>query len=148
MNQQDADEIANLWKYSDIYSFYDSTADEEDYLEFMDSEKRGNNYFSCYTENELVGFYSVEILDGSIAELGLGLKPEYTGKGLGISFINAVLNHITRQYGINNFSLSVAAFNKRAIKAYEAVGFTKSKVFVQYTNGGCYEFIQMVKHTQ
>ena len=144
MNPQEADEIANRWKYSDIYSFYDCTADEEDYSKFMDSDKQGTN-FSCYAENELIGFYAIEILDGSIAELGLGLKPEYTGKGLGASFINAVLNHVTLQHGINDFSLSVATFNKRAIKAYEAVGFTKNKVFMQYTNGGYYEFMKMEK---
>ena len=142
MNQLEAEEIANQWKYDGIYSFYDISADEDDYLEFVDSDKRGNSHFSCYAEKDLVGYYSVEILDGK-AELGLGLKPEFTGKGLGTNFINAVLEHIIFMNGVNDFTLSVALFNKRAIKAYEAVGFKRKNTFIQNTNGGAYEFLRM-----
>lgn len=36
LTQIHALEIANEWKYDDIYSFYDMTADAEDYKEFID----------------------------------------------------------------------------------------------------------------
>ena len=144
MDQQEAEEIANQWKYDGIYSFYDISADEDDYQEFLDSDRRGNGCFSCYLENELVGHYSVKILDGK-AEIGLGLKPKLTGKGLGIIFINDVLEHITFLTGVSDFRLSVALFNKRAIKAYENVGFTRKETFIQNTNGSTYEFLRMEK---
>jgi RimJ/RimL family protein N-acetyltransferase len=144
MNQTEAEEIANQWRYDGIYSFYDISADEDDYLEFVDSEKRGNRFFSCYAENELVGYYSVEIHDGK-AEFGLGLKPELTGKGVGVNFINAVLEHIATQNDVHDFTLSVALFNERAIKAYEAVGFVRKNTFLQNTNGSTYEFLRMDK---
>ena len=147
MNQQEAEEIAK-WKYSDIYSFYDIAADEDDYLEFMDSTKRGNKYFSCYADNALVGFYSVEVLRGHEAELGLGLKPNYTGKGYGLGFVNAVITHFTSLYRINNLVFSVASFNQRAIKVYKAAGFVENSVFTRNTNGGEYEFVRMVKKCQ
>jgi ribosomal-protein-alanine N-acetyltransferase len=83
-------------------------------------------------------------MDGK-AELGLGLKPELTGKGLGINFINAVLENITFLNGVNDFTLSVALFNKRAIKAYEAVGFTRKNTFIHNTNGCNYLFLRMDK---
>lgn len=145
MNQQEAEEIANNWKYNGIYSFYDASADEEDYLEFLDPSKRGNNYFSCYVQKSLVAFYSVEVREGNIAELGLGMKPEYTGKGLGLSYINAILAHVTSLYSINDFALSVATFNQRAINVYRAAGFSDVGVFTQSTNGSEFEFLKMEK---
>ena len=36
LTQIHALEIANEWKYDDIYSFYDMTADAENYKEFID----------------------------------------------------------------------------------------------------------------
>jgi ribosomal-protein-alanine N-acetyltransferase len=145
MNQRDAEEIAHNWQYDGIYSFYNISADEEDYLDFINPSKRGNKYFSCYSDGELVAFYSVEILKDDKAELGLGMKLEFTGKGLGVHFVNAVLAHTASAHGMHDFVLSVALFNQRAINVYKAVGFTESNVFIQITNGGNYEFLSMVK---
>lgn len=39
--------------------------------------------------------------------------------------------------------LSVASFNMRAIKAYQAVGFVKIRDYAQMTNGGTYDFVEM-----
>ena len=145
MNQQEAEEIANDWKYDNIYSFYDMTADKEDFLEFIDSSKPGNKCFSCYLGNELFAYYSIDIIEESEAELGLGLKPDFTGKGHGINFVNSVINHATSMYGICSFTLSVALFNERAIKVYKKAGFVEDGVFIQKTNGGDYEFLKMIK---
>ncbi|MCL2388301.1 MAG: GNAT family N-acetyltransferase, partial [Defluviitaleaceae bacterium] len=119
------------------------TADMEDYLSFIDAKKRGNKFFSCYQNDQLVAWYSIEILDVNKIELGLGMKPEHTGKGFGVDFINSAMDHICSKYCTKEFVLSVASFNKRAIKVYEKVGFTKTGVFIQNTNGGDYEFIKM-----
>ena len=59
IEQHEAEKIADDWKYDGIYSFYDFTNDMEDYSRFIDASKRGNNCFSCFTENELIGFYSI-----------------------------------------------------------------------------------------
>jgi len=145
MDQQEAEEIANNWKYDGIYSFYDMTSDEEDYVEFIDETRRDNGWLSCYSDNELTGFYIVKILEGNVADLGLGLKPNYTGKGIGLDFLNAVMAHITSNHGIKDFELIVAKFNLRAIKVYKRAGFMEVNEFVQSTNGGHYDFIKMKK---
>jgi len=146
MLQEEAEEIANEWKYSGIYSFYDITTDEKDYAELVNQTKRSNNYFSCYVDNELVAYYSVDIVDENKAEIGLGLRPEFTGRGYGLNFVNEVMIHITSWSGVTNFMLSVALFNQRAIKVYKKAGFSEVEVYMQNTNGNTYEFIRMIKN--
>jgi ribosomal-protein-alanine N-acetyltransferase len=146
MSQLEAEEIANNWKYEGIYSFYDYTEDPEDYLELTDPNKRHDRHFSCFINNELVGFYEYDILEMHKVELGFGLKPKYTGKGIGIHFIKAIIDHMnTMNMKISYFTLRVAQFNLRAIKVYKKLGFLETEVYLQETNGGKYEFIIMEK---
>ena len=42
--------------------------------------------------------------------------------------------------------LSVAAFNERAIRVYEGVGFEITRRYAQPTNGGIYDFVSMELH--
>ncbi|MDF2672305.1 MAG: family N-acetyltransferase, partial [Clostridiales bacterium] len=148
MNEKYAHEIAFDWKYSDIYSFYDMTADEEDLQEFLHQDNWNDEYFAVVNEeNQLVGFYSFSFDDG-IMWIGFGLKPELTGMGIGKEFVIAGIN-----FGVENFNyrdnyimLGVALFNKRAIKLYENIGFIPVEEYIQKTNSGEYEFIKMKKY--
>jgi len=145
MIQPEAEEIANNWKYDDVYSFYDISADAEDYADFIDEEKRGNNYFSYYLKDELIAWYSLDVLENGNLELGLGIKPSHTGKGFGFHFVNAVMVHAASIHCVHGFELSVASFNHRAIRVYEKVGFRIIETFMQNTNGGNYKFMKMMK---
>jgi ribosomal-protein-alanine N-acetyltransferase len=149
MNQLEAEEIANNWKYDGIYSFYDFTEDPDDYLELTDPNKRQNRNYSCFIDNDLVGFYSYDILENKKIELGLGLKPDYTGKGFGYNFIKGIIEHLNSLHiDISYLTLRVAQFNKRAIKVYKKLGFIETEVYMQSTNGGKYEFIKMEKENK
>lgn len=71
------------------------------------------------------------LLEGWILWIGFGLRPDLTGRGHGLSFVNACVvfatsfsqkrYHYTGQY----IGLGVYQFNQRAIKVYERIGFTK-----------------------
>jgi len=148
MNQQEAEEIANDWKYDDVYSFYDISADEEDYAEFVNEQKRADKYFSCYLNDELAAWYTLNVLENNNIELGLGIKPSCTGKGFGFHFVNAVMVHAASIHCVHSFALAVASFNQRAIKVYEKAGFVKTETFMQDTNGGSYEFLKMVRNIE
>jgi len=145
MKQQEAEDIANTWKYDGIYSFYDQTNDLEDYEILTDPKKRINPHFSCFFENELIGFYFIELKENKTIVLDLGLKPEFTGRGFGENFIKSILDHIFLNHKIEEIILNVAEFNKRAIKVYERVGFVKIENYLQKVNGGEYNFIRMKK---
>lgn len=45
-------------------------------------------------------------------ELGLGLKPEYTGKGFGKSFVNIVVDFLISNYHLLKINLSGVSFNR------------------------------------
>ncbi|MEX5938097.1 hypothetical protein [Mammaliicoccus sciuri] len=45
MKQDEAMEIADLWKYPEPYSFYNLTEDIEDYNEIIDPNERKDRFF-------------------------------------------------------------------------------------------------------
>lgn len=146
MNKGYAEEIAK-WRYDGIYAFYDMDQDREDLGELLDPANWENRYFAALNENrELAGYFIYEFPDG-IMRIGLGLKPQLTGKGLGKEFVLQGIGFGVKHFSYKNDSIDllVAAFNKRAIKVYEKIGFTRIKNFIQETNEGQYEFIRMMK---
>ncbi|ENQ3077813.1 GNAT family N-acetyltransferase [Bacillus cereus] len=144
MTQEQAEEIAYNWHYGDKYSFYDMEADQEDLAEFLDPKERGETTFTVCKNNEIVGFFSFNKIDIHTVDIGLGMEPNLTGKGLGLAFMKAGLEFCVKKYRPKYVTLSVATFNKRAIKVYEKVGFEAVGTFVQETNGSCFEFLKMM----
>lgn len=145
MNQREAIEIADEWKYPQPYDFYDMTVDREDYEEIIDPVSRGKHYYSVLKNHNLIGFFGVFPKESgeNENELGLGLKPDLTGKGLGKNFVTTILQYIKEEHSYVKVWLSVADFNQRAIKLYEQVEFNYIGEKVQETNGGKYNFIEM-----
>ncbi|MQR95942.1 GNAT family N-acetyltransferase [Fictibacillus phosphorivorans] len=143
MTQEQAEEIAFQWHYDEEYSFYNMEADPEDLAEFINQETRGNSVFSVFNNNELIGFLSVSKADERTYDIGLGIRPDLTGKGKGFEFLKSVIEFVKREYEPRKLTLSVATFNQRAIKVYKKIGFQENKTFMQATNGGEFEFIKM-----
>lgn len=147
LQQKHALMIANEWKYEGEYAFYDMTADQQDYEEFIDEKKRNQHgYYEAYLNHVLVGFFCIIEQDNEI-EIGLGLAPNYCGKGIGKIFLNSILTFIDQHYPKQHtLCLLVATFNQRAIKVYESCGFVKESYFNQRTNGSVYPFVKMTKN--
>ncbi len=61
--------------------------------------------------------------DGSIT-IGLGLRPDLTGRGLGLAYVEAGMALAREQYRPSQFRLFVYAWNQRAIRVYERAGFS------------------------
>jgi ribosomal-protein-alanine N-acetyltransferase len=143
MSQADAEEIAR-WRYPEPYSFYDWTADADDLAELLDSASRKDAYFAAEDAGgSLVGYFSFKRRSGATLEVGLGLRPERMGQGLGASFIATGLEFARGRFAPTRFTLAVATFNERAIKVYERAGFTRGRVYMHATNGGNWEFLEM-----
>lgn len=147
MNQQAAQEIADNWKYPGEYSFYDMTEDIEDYEEIVSSEKRADNYFEVEKDGQLFGFFCIQPMEDRLdeVEIGLGIKPEFTGQGMGPAFVEEIIRYIKQNTTAHTVWLDVVTFNERAIKAYKKVGFQPIKEVKQCSNGGEYTFLLMRK---
>ncbi len=133
------------WHYDGVFAFYDFDQDPEDLAELLDPRAREGKYFAVLNkDNELTGFFCFDVQGGSV-EMGLGLKPSETGKGLGRVFVQTGMAFAKERLRPMEFRLQVAKFNQRAIRMYEKLGFRIEKTFLMETNGGEYEFVSMVR---
>lgn len=143
MTQAQAEDIAYNWHYEGEYSFYDIQADEEDFQEFIDPEQRGESFFVVEDKGELMGFFNFNEKGSNIVDIGLGMRPDLTGKGAGLAFIASGVEFAKSSYKPGKLTLSVATFNQRAIKVYKKAGFIERETFMQDTNGSRFEFVRM-----
>ncbi|UOQ45261.1 GNAT family N-acetyltransferase [Halobacillus salinarum] len=145
IKQAEAVQISQ-WKYPPPYDFYDITADEEDYQEFIDPRKRSEHTYSVFERGVIIGFLTAIPVDEGKVEIGLGMRPDLTGKGRGEEQLSSMLEFVKKEYDPHTVTLAVAKFNRRAITVYERAGFKKIETYPQKTNGGVYPFIRMNMH--
>ena len=142
MSDEEAREISR-WHYDPPYDFYDSTSEPDDLEELLDPARREGTYFSAFdTVEALVGFFQFESEGGTI-DVGLGLRPDLTGQGLGLEYLLAGLEFARERFSPERFTLSVVTFNERAIRVYERAGFRRGTVYTHHTNGADYSFLAM-----
>lgn len=142
LTQEDAEAIAR-WRYDPPYDFYDADADHRDPAELVDARRRGDKYFGAHDENgRLIGYFGLVALD-RIVGVGIGLRPDLTGRGLGQAFLEAGLEFARERFSPRLFRLSVAAFNERAIAVYERAGFVATRTYDRETNGAVFSFVEM-----
>jgi ribosomal-protein-alanine N-acetyltransferase len=139
MDEEAAREILS-WRYDEPYTMYhlqDETAGKEvmDYLLSpdnlfyrMDGAEGRLIAFCSFGEDARVngGDYSSPALD-----IGLGMKPELTGHGMGRFVIAEVLKFSAEQFYFPDYRVTIAAFNQRAQKAWQANGFVQSQTFLR-----------------
>lgn len=130
------------WKYEGEYSFYDNSIQKEK-IDMIKSYICSDNAFSIYNEQDkLVGncsFYYIE----EFFCVGLQMRPDITGKGFGTQFVESIINFGRQKYDLDYIDLTVAKFNKRAIRIYEKLGFKVVEEFINTIRGKDYDFIAM-----
>lgn len=145
LTQENAEIIANEWHYEGEYSFYDMLNDKEDYQEIISSELRGDNYFQI-VDNTVVAFFCVSQYEISKFEVGLGLAPNLTGQGLGEKLMESIENFMLKNFQCIEIKLSVAEFNKRALKVYTKFGYSEQGKESIRINGISYNFKILTKN--
>ena len=141
MTQGEAEEIAG-WHYPGEYAFYDADFIPEGMGELLDPAQRRDEYHAARNaDGELEGFAQLEPVAGA-TEIGLGLRPDLTGRGLGQAFTGAVID-LARAHGAGRITLAVAAFNARAIRVYERCGFVETGRHTRRLGDRDWDFVDM-----
>ena len=148
MDEASARMILN-WRYEPPYDYYNSSNIDEEVQNYL---KSGNAYYSVFDAgHQLIGYccfgkegqvpggdYQAHALD-----IGLGLRPDLTGKGHGREFMAVILDFASQIYALQAFRVTVAAFNARAIRLYENIGFRRVMEFASQYDGKA--FILMMR---
>lgn len=133
------------WHYVMPYDVYDmaNTPEEAEAAVryFLDPD------INCYAitdeSGELLAFCTFG-LDGQVPggdysddalDIGLGIRPDLTGQGLGSHFVQAVLAFARRTFEPPAFRVTIAGFNQRAQKVWQKAGFRPVEVFEALHSG-------------
>lgn len=151
MDKASARAIAT-WRYDAPYDLYNIGGDDVDgaVRAFMDPR---NAYYAMFDEaGELVAYccfgpdalvpggdYSAPRLD-----IGLGVRPDLTGQGLGSAFVSSVLAFARRTIAPEAFRVTIAGFNQRALRVWEKAGFQAVQTFLRDQDGRY--FVVLTKH--
>jgi [ribosomal protein S18]-alanine N-acetyltransferase len=158
MTEGDARTI-QTWRYEGEYATYNVADTAEGLAELLDTR---SPYFTVRDERgELVGFFvygTAGEVGGEMGEtepalyanpadrtlsVGLGLRPDLTGKGLGLAFVEVALAFARERFAPRGFRLFVLDWNMRAIRVYERAGFARVRTLTVTNRHGVLTFVEM-----
>ncbi len=139
-----ADALAIMsWKYPAPYSAYDLDSQEPTVLaELLRPE---NRYHAILRGEEMIGFFCLGPdarvpgwnYDDCALDLGMGLRPDWTGQGRGYGCLTAVLAFVEQESPGRLLRATVLAWNQRAIRVCNRAGFRQLATFKRHGEGGC-----------
>lgn len=144
MNHDEARKVSE-WRYPPPYDFYNWDNDPDDLAELL-APPDGVTYWLVRDEDaRIMGFLEFQSSRDEIS-LGLGMRPDLTGKGRGLYLVKRALQFVVETWGRRSVELMVAEFNQRAITVYRRAGFIVTGSRWVETNGGRYAFVTMSWH--
>ncbi len=123
------------WSYDPPYDVYDTRMDPDDAVDyFLGSD------IHCHVlvdGDDVVGYCTfgrdAQVpggdYEGEGLDMGLGVKPSRTGSGDGHQFIAAVVAYATETFEPRQLRVTIAAGNRRALRAWSGAGFTEVSRF-------------------
>jgi len=115
------------WRYPQPYEVYNWTAWDamvRDGEEFADPDIRRTQYAVTLDRSGAVSGFAQFFPMAGVTRLGFGLRPDLCGRGNGADFVRAIVQEAARRAPGSEIDLEVLVWNERAIRCYEAAGFT------------------------
>lgn len=151
----DAQEVLG-WRYAAPYDRYNMAGDAAALVVGVAAlTDPANAYFAARdAAGEVVGFCCFgadarvpggDYADTAALDVGLGLRPDHTGRGLGAVYVAQVLAFGCMMYAPVRFRLTVAAFNARALAVYGRCGFREHSRFRKSGAPDGDEFVLLVR---
>ena len=150
LEREDAIAILN-WRYISPYDRYnfDVNTFKQDLSYLLD---RQNAFFAILNlQQELQGYCSFgsdgRVLGGkydtNALDIGMGIRPDLTGKGNGKQYARSVAEYGISLYEAKQLRVTIAKFNKRAQGVWKQLGFRQVEKFTKV--GTEDEFIIMIR---
>jgi RimJ/RimL family protein N-acetyltransferase len=153
LSLQNAVEITR-WRYDPPYDIYNVLSTQDALNEVLKDE-----YYAVLDNRDIIGYFCLGSAgqvpggqalglydDGSLLDIGLGLRPDLVGQSYGLKFLQLCLSFADDRYKPEGFRLSVAAFNKRAISVYRKAGFVKVAGFASGEENTLFDFWLMIRN--
>ncbi|MUL35513.1 GNAT family N-acetyltransferase [Gloeocapsopsis dulcis] len=138
------------WRYQPPYDFYNNSDEDTGLIQYLLHPQ--NNFYSILDENsELVAYCSFG-QDGQVSggdycdealDIGFGIRPDLTGRGKGAEYANAVLEFADTLFKPKTFRVTIAAFNKRALRVWQKLEFEHQHSFERESDR--MEFIVLIR---
>ena len=95
-------------------------------------KSKKNYYFALFLNEIMIGYIGISRISflNSNYELSLSLDEKYCSKGYGFKSLRLFLEYYFENFDKYSIWLNVNAFNQRAIKLYEKIGFEKISEFL------------------
>ena len=135
------------WRYeppADMYNMLPSGGDGGAYDEILTYFLEPDYHCSAILNgDELVGFCTFGA-DGRVEggdysqpalDIGMGMKPELTGKKHGDSFIAAIIQYANEIFAPSCLRVTIAVMNLRAQRVWQKAGFVQQEQFTCPRNG-------------
>lgn len=120
LTQNSASEISQ-WEYEEPYNVYNFKGCPHGYL--MDESTWGTEQFCLMNGDTILGQVSCQF-DGDDLWVGWSMAPQFCGKGNGSNFVEKCIKELrSNKRHTGPILLRVAAWNERAIHAYQKAGF-------------------------
>ncbi|HET8846036.1 MAG TPA: GNAT family N-acetyltransferase [Ktedonobacteraceae bacterium] len=137
---QDVKKIA-AWCYEEPYTEYNGEALAFSLYTFvlfrpLFALLGEENFAVDNQDGELAGFFQFIRLFQHRVTIGLGMRPDLTGHGQGLAFVEAGIEFGKSRYHPLTFGLTVRVANQRAFKVYSRAGFQKIKRTISITSRG------------
>jgi RimJ/RimL family protein N-acetyltransferase len=123
------------WRYEPPYDFYNSDESSAVTKELTSGEYMaleddlGVAAFFCTGASARVPAYRY-LEDAQVVDVGLGMRPDLTGRGMGRAFGADLLDALRHlRPDAVHIRLTVAQFNVRAIRVYQPLGFEECGQF-------------------
>ncbi len=123
------------WRHEPPYDVYDVTGPVDETVEYF--LRPSTSCHAIVRDGELAGFITfgadARVPGGDYSDLGLdiglGIKPELTGRGLGAAHVEAVVEFARATFDVAPRRVTIAAANERAVGVWTGLEFTEAERF-------------------
>jgi RimJ/RimL family protein N-acetyltransferase len=153
MTETSAREVV-AWRYPGLYALYNMPPEEgEEEIAILLDPRFG--YYAVFDEaSSLFGFCCFgtdaqvpggDYSDDRALDVGLGIRPDLVGKGMGQDFLEAILDFAHREFDALYFRATIAQFNARSRRVFERAGFEEVQTFRSDSTNPL-EFVVVARH--